>query len=54
MAEVVTISHGDTITQILNTKRSLKDHEVHAWRPELRSLNPHISDLGSFRAPLTY
>jgi hypothetical protein len=45
MAQAVTISHGDTLTRILENKRGLKAHEVHAWLRKLRLLNPHISDL---------
>lgn len=45
MAQAVTVSHGDTLTGILENKRGLNAHEVHAWLLKLRPLNPHIGDL---------
>jgi hypothetical protein len=45
MAQAVTVQHGDTITSILKVKRGLKEHEIHAWRPKLSQINPHISNL---------
>lgn len=50
MAEKIIVSHGDTITKILKTKRNLNDHEIHTLLPKIRKANPHISDLNRIHA----
>jgi hypothetical protein len=50
MAERITVSHGDTITKILKTRRNLNDHDIHVLLPKIRKANPHISDLNRIHA----
>lgn len=45
MAETVVVAHGDTLINILKSKRGIKDHDTYAWLGKLRPINPHIGDL---------
>jgi hypothetical protein len=45
MAQIITVSRGDSVEKILKEKRNVKTNEILNWMILIREFNPHIGNL---------